>query len=145
MKKKTSFVYLLYIALSFLMVITYFIISGMIFSPSLKQIHLSELEEIQYKESTCIVYIGRTDCKDCTIAYPKIKDLSEKHNIKILYYDTAEDRYSNSDQLHNVLDTYKITQVPTILIVDKGIIIKKFDYGNVVDIFINYLKTKGVA
>lgn len=108
-------------------------------SSRIKTISLSALNQIQEKEETGLVYIGRDDCRYCNIVYPKLQILTATQKKEIKYYNTNEDRETNKMELDKVLCKYGVTRIPIVLSVENGIVTHSFLYDEINNHFQQYV------
>ena len=73
-----------------------------------------------------IFYMGRDDCAECVKIHPHLREMAQKYDVEVLYYNTLLDRETNPDALQNILDYYQIDAVPTILVMRNQEIIARF-------------------
>lgn len=96
---------------------------------SIQKISLKDLNTIcQDQEGTSLVYVGRADCADCQAVYPDLERLAADYSpfdLPMYYYDTLQDREKNRDAMDLVLDQLSIKEVPTVLILEQGRIIRR--------------------
>ena len=85
------------------------------------------------------VYVGRKTCPSCRIFLEVITRISLENDIKMKYFDT--DKYRDSKYYKEILDKYKIEQVPDFLLVKKDGAFERFDQENIKneEIFENWI------
>ena len=88
-----------------------------------------ELNERISKNENIYVYIGRPTCPDCKEFEPKLKDILNKMNKKLLYYNT-EAPASQKQEIRNYLEKYNVKTIPCILYIEDGKTIKLYDCQN---------------
>ncbi|MDR1773820.1 MAG: thioredoxin family protein [Clostridioides sp.] len=130
--EKNKFVILLLIIILLVICIIPFLLLGKI-----KEISALTLKnEKEYK----LIYIGRDTCHQCVSFKPKLETIIKSNLINIDYYNTDKARKNNIENLNQFLDDTKIDSVPTVIVVNKGTVIKKFDGNTDVEELSKYIK-----
>lgn len=88
-----------------------------------------ELNKRISKNENIYVYIGRPTCPDCKEFEPELKDILNKMNKKLLYYNT-EVPASQKQEIRDYLEKYNVKTIPCILYIEDGKTIKLYDCQN---------------
>lgn len=75
------------------------------------------------------VYVGRPNCPDCQEFYPKLKKRVYSHRITIYYFNTKV-KVSKKQEMKDFVNSMGINEIPAIIEVDKGEIIRVYDGQN---------------
>jgi len=106
---------------------------------NIREITLDELENVIVGNDKEIVYVGRDSCPLCEYILPDLITYIEAKNLKILYYNTEQDRNSNKENMDKVLDSIPIDGVPFIMVVDQKEIVAQFSGKHLVEEFSAYM------
>lgn len=105
--------------------------------------HFDEITDQEFlndnNELSGYVYVGRKTCSGCRLFLEVITRISLENDIKMKYFDT--DKYRESKYYKEILDKYKIDQVPDFLLVKKDGTFERFDQENIKneEIFENWI------
>jgi predicted bacteriocin transport accessory protein len=99
----------------------------------LKSIVQEEFEKKIAKKETFWIYIGRPNCPDCQKFYPKLSDYLENNNLTLLYFNTKV-KVSEKEAMVLFLNDLGIDEIPAILKINQGKVIKVFDMQKEEDI-----------
>lgn len=94
-------------------------------SQLLSRITLSQLEKKVNNEDESIIYIGRDTCEVCQNYLPVLLSELKDKRKKIDYYNTDLDRQFNKENMDKILNEIDIKEVPTIIYVKNGNVLKK--------------------
>lgn len=85
-----------------------------------------------------IVYIGRSDCKDCQAFQPILQEYLDKHQGTYLYHldikeyrDASRKENASSQEIEfydNIYETFDIDWVPSLVLMNKNQVISKYQY-----------------
>lgn len=89
--------------------------------------------------NTMTIYVSREDCPACITMEPVVRDFCRKKDMKMLYYDTIQDREKRKEYMDKVLDKYEIDSVPTIIVIENGKVEQKFDGDTMLEDFEKFL------
>ncbi len=102
------------------------------------KISIDEFESITDKSGEQLLYITRTDCKECINVTNELYHVLLKTGVRLQHYDTISDRVDNLERLNSILNKYGVTQVPTLLIFKDGLIVEHFEGLDIIDGIIKY-------
>ena len=85
-----------------------------------------ELNERITKNEKIYVYIGRPTCTVCKEFEPKLRDILNKINKNLFYYNT-EAPASQKQEIRDYLEKYNVKTIPCILYIENGKTIKLYD------------------
>lgn len=106
---------------------------------NIQEITLEELENIIVGNDKEVVYVGRDSCPLCEYILPDLITYIEAKNLRILYYNTEQDRNSNKEDMRRVLDSIPIHGVPFIMVIDQKEIVAQFSGEHLVEEFSAYM------
>lgn len=89
------------------------------------------------KEAT-FVYFGRPTCPYCQKFHPKLDNVVEKKEMKVLYYNTDEHR--DDSDFDQVLAEYKVEQIPYLAKVENGKIVAVLNDAKTEQDILNFIK-----
>lgn len=93
------------------------------FQPIITAVELEKLELlISGEKEPKVVYIGRDNCPECVLFYPKLEKLSRQYQVETLYYNTIIDRETRPQIMTPILDKLNVKSVPAILGIKNGIV-----------------------
>lgn len=111
---------------------------------NIQLITLQELEKVIKESDYQVVYIGRNDCPLCEYIMPKLTSYLELNHLKILYYNTQQDRENNKENMYKILDSIPVQGVPFIMIIEHGVISARFTGENILDELSEYINAHKV-
>jgi predicted bacteriocin transport accessory protein len=94
--------------------------------PELIELSKDELDDKIDSRETFYIYFGRPSCPDCVIFEPKLKELVKTSKYDIYYFNT-EAKASKKKEMREYIVSYGINEVPSILDIQKGDVIKVYD------------------
>lgn len=90
-----------------------------------KGISLDEFQQDMQADIPTLIYIGREDCDTCDEFEKKFEDVLKENYTEIPSYYTSEDRKGERrEEMYQILDTYNIESVPTVILVQDLKILK---------------------
>lgn len=108
-------------------------------TPAFSCIELESLQTLKVEEYSGAVLIERKGCPYCEKEVPSLERYLSGKQIGILYYDTAGDRETRREFVLEVMNQYQIESVPTLIILDNGIVTEKITGPSLADKLDNYL------
>ncbi len=103
----------------------------------IENVSLDEIDKID--EGDYILYIGRPTCNLCVNTYDYLYKSSLEQPIRILYYDTTNDRTTNNDKMTSILDKYEVSEVPAVAFIVDGKLSKTIFYDEILSSFNEYI------
>lgn len=88
-------------------------------------ISLDELQQDLQADTPILIYIGREDCDICNDFEEKLERILKDYSTEMPTYYTSEDREGERrEEMYQVLDTYNVESVPTVIWVQDSKVLK---------------------
>ena len=109
-------------------------------APYFNSITLEELDDLEKRKLTGLVYVERDSCVLCNEARPRLEEYLEEEYSTMLHYDTSLDREKDYDVMMEVLEKYHVNSVPAVVVLEKGSVIDTLTYAEIMDgTVLNYI------
>lgn len=99
----------------------------------ISDISLETLDEVLEIKPNSIIYIESDGCPSCIKVSNTIDNIAYSNNIHILRYDTIYDKNHRPNKIKEVLDKYCVYEVPCILMIKNGKIVKQYFYNEIIN------------
>ncbi|MDO4383051.1 MAG: thioredoxin family protein [Eubacteriales bacterium] len=101
-------------------------------SEYIRGITLAEVQKSIQSDEENVIYIGRDDCESCAQFEKEYEKILRKYSVEGNGYYTNMDRdNANTKAMNQFLKNYKITKVPTLVVVRKGKITHTFNTDDI--------------
>ena len=101
----------------------------------LQEITLEEFQKLidDNQSESKYIYVGRSTCPSCDVVYPELCKISQNKKLIILYYNTAQDRDTNADEMYSLLDKLGVDTIPTVIKIRDSLVVEKYTGEEFVD------------
>ncbi len=99
----------------------------------LKNIDKEELEGKISNQESFWIYVGRPNCPDCQKYFPRLKKYLEENSFTLLYFNTKV-KVSKKQDMIVFLNDLGVDEVPAIIKIDNGKVVRIFDMQKEEDI-----------